>query len=371
MADIEKNLDLILKAIYGKDVRQAIHDAIRDCYEDGRAGSTDLIARDLVKGEATNRETEDRVINARIDNIIALPEGSTTRDAELLDIRTGVDGREYGSAGDAVRGQIGGILANLIKIAEEAQTEVPAGTRLLIQPFEQEIELATLDDILRLEEGGYIADQQKIKENVDEWLKGHPEFVVNIPPNSVTLDMLRDDVVAKIEESGVPLTRKINGHALNEDINLTAEDVGARDADWLPTLEELGAAPAAISKSESISDYISLFSPYDYTTLSAPKVIRYGKLINLQFEIRDTTGDSSIGRGSHFATIVKKSDKPWRVPISAIGFGRIMHGGNMSYPATFAVRLDNGARKIACYSETYKGATAWLSMWFIEDDDDV
>ena len=89
MADsnIEQLLKQILGTKLGKDMRQAIHDGIEQCYEDGKVGAVDLVARQ------------------RIDNLAKLQEGSTTGDAELQDIRVGADGKVYTSAGEAVREQ--------------------------------------------------------------------------------------------------------------------------------------------------------------------------------------------------------------------------------------------------------------------------
>lgn len=68
----------------------------------------------------TSEITSDvNVLEARMNTFTALPEGSTTADSELIDIRNGADGTVYSSAGDAVRSQVANLKSDLGKVNDD------------------------------------------------------------------------------------------------------------------------------------------------------------------------------------------------------------------------------------------------------------
>ena len=81
MSNIQENLEKILHAVFGRDVRQAIHDGIKNCYDDGIAGSE-----------------------------------------ELNDVRNGYDGTSYPTAGEAVRSQFNSLNRELSEEKTQRET---------------------------------------------------------------------------------------------------------------------------------------------------------------------------------------------------------------------------------------------------------
>ena len=59
-----------------------------------------------LNSEISRAKEADETLKSRVDNIISLPEGSTTGDAELQDIRVKADGTIAENASNAVREQI-------------------------------------------------------------------------------------------------------------------------------------------------------------------------------------------------------------------------------------------------------------------------
>ena len=70
---------------------------------------------EILRTEITNMDSEIDVLEARMDTFASLPNGTTSGNAELLDIRVGADGTTYASAGRAVREQIEDLTSELVE----------------------------------------------------------------------------------------------------------------------------------------------------------------------------------------------------------------------------------------------------------------
>lgn len=82
MANILDILNEIGTAIYGRDVRQAIIDAIRQCYEDGKAGVNDLQARTLIEAVMAVNEQQAAEIETLTARVEELEEGESGGSSE-------------------------------------------------------------------------------------------------------------------------------------------------------------------------------------------------------------------------------------------------------------------------------------------------
>lgn len=136
--------------------------------------------------EKSERQEEIAVERARINGLLALPDGSTTNDARLEDICIGVDGNTYDSPGEAVRGQVSALKSDL--------------THKIDYPT-----MSDNDKILRAKDGdvewvevGQPTDEQT-ESAVNNWLNQHPEATTTVQDGAITESKINTDFLHYIK----------------------------------------------------------------------------------------------------------------------------------------------------------------------------
>lgn len=103
-----------------KDAWEALHDYVENYFDNldvqneinakldemKNSGELAQILAPLLHDFESEYDQRLTVLSSRMDTFASLPAGSTSGNAELLDIRVGANGITYASAGDAVRGQV-------------------------------------------------------------------------------------------------------------------------------------------------------------------------------------------------------------------------------------------------------------------------
>ncbi|HEL2322913.1 TPA: hypothetical protein TZN99_000197 [Streptococcus suis] len=135
---IDNHLKVIKEGVFGRDVRQAIHDGIQQVYDDATANGNANMEVAKARGYASTlverldqMEQADKtiaqdisVVSGQIGNLIANA-GNGTVPSELTDMRIGYDGKKYDTAGKAVREQ----MVTMQEIVENSTK--PDGNQLL------------------------------------------------------------------------------------------------------------------------------------------------------------------------------------------------------------------------------------------------
>lgn len=218
-SSIEEFLDKIVSSRYGKDVRQAIHDAIHQCYEDGKVGVVDLVARE------------------QIANLVANDE-SSEGNSELIDIRVGADGKIYASAGEAVRGQVNGLLKKPTENGNPGQVlSKDDGGNLVWKDVMSELKDKSITinktDFLSVSAENII-DQWR--DTFNEWNEGTFPLLDTMPKDNVEFWIVTTDENGyknkSIQCAIYPDTTRIEVNGQNDSYSITVDDTTYYVGHW-------------------------------------------------------------------------------------------------------------------------------------------
>lgn len=167
-------------------------------------------------------------LKARVDNLVANPGGSTEGNTELIDIRTSATGKNYPTAGEAVRGQVSELRG----------------------------------DLDTLNEGGLILKEDFIDTQVNKWLDEHPEATTTVQDKSLELSKLTDNAKNAI-------VLKKSAEVYNDEMYGTGDDAVVFKA----TVDNEEARVMGFNNESDIANYSSRDNVLEYSCVKSKKCI--------------------------------------------------------------------------------------------------
>ena len=257
MSAIDEYLQQILDAVYGEEVRGAIHDAILQTYEDGLAGvprSRTINGHDLrsdivltasdVGAVPTTRKVNDKALSQDITlaatDVGAVPTTRKVNDKVLSQDIT-LAASDVGAV-PTTRKVNDKALSQDITLAASDVGAVPTTRKVNNKALSQDITLAASDVGAVPISGGTMTGLLTLSDAPTSNMHAATKKYV-------------DDAVAAGGGGGggggdyVPITRTVNGKALSTDISLTASDVGA-----VPTTRTVNSKALSANISLTASD---------------------------------------------------------------------------------------------------------------------
>lgn len=313
---ITEELQAILDARYGKDVRQNIHDAIQTCYTDGKAGVIDYVARAALPNKAD-------LENGKV-KLSQIPEVA---------------------------------LDNLIKVADDAArfalTKEEVQTGDTVKVLDTDLMYLVVDDTKLDSEDGYTGYSASVDWNT---IAEKPD---NIAFHDSTKTSLTDaTATALVDEDGNVIAPKTLASQVYDAEGNTMLNMLTFDKDDTEVIEDVDI----VKKSEIVNNLTS-------TDTDKPLSANMGKSLN------DTLANkSSIFVKDYTVTLSasKTTDTAWNVTITQSGYTAmsysIARGNSTSSSVTMGVEIFNSTKISGYYINKLSSAvTATIKVAYYKN----
>lgn len=159
------------------------------------------------------------------------------------------------------------------------------------------------------------------------------------------------DVTAE-QMGAVPINRTVNGKALSSNIVLSASDVGARPNTWMPTAEQVGAAPESHATNKNNPHGVTATQVGARPNTWMPTADDVGAMPNIKKSISNCSENDILEEGSYYVATANVSNVTDGASQLA-NYARWLHVFNFDTSETRVLQLEG--RSASTTSGAYAG----------------